>query len=115
MLFISVEDFFEKTKGIPALEHGEERALAEKMKAGDKAARQRLVEAYLPSVAAHIRRLHAPQQSLELVMRCCRALEKAVDGFDFLQDSESFSHRLSWWLRQTTAEYIADKSAERSF
>lgn len=36
-------------------------------------------------------------------------LEKAVDGFNFEQNGETFSHRLSWWLRQETTKYIAEK------
>lgn len=42
-------------------------------------------------------------------MRCCAALEKVVDRFDFSQDSESFGHHLSWALRQTAAAYIAER------
>ena len=48
-------------------------------------------------------------QTLELVMRCCAAVEKAVDGFDFLQDSERFGHRLNWALRQMVTAYIAER------
>ena len=109
MLYISAEDFLEKTKTAARITREEERALAAAAKAGDAGARERLMEAYLPQVAGHIRAQSASLRSLELVMRCCAALEKAVDSFDFLQDSETFSHRLSWWLRQTTAAYIAEK------
>ena len=42
-------------------------------------------------------------------MRCCAAVEKAVDGFDFLQDSERFGHRLNWALRQMVTAYIAER------
>lgn len=31
-------------------------------------------------------------------MTCLQAPEKAMDSFDFLQDSELFSHRLNWLL-----------------
>lgn len=79
------------------------------MAAGDQAARQRLVEGYLPMVAGVIRRLPESERSLELIYRCCSALEKAVDGFDFLQESERFSHRLSWHLRQTIVRWRAER------
>lgn len=109
MLYISADDFLEKTKELVPLSRKDERALAEKMNAGDGAARAALIAGYLPQVAGHIRHLREEYRSLELVMRCCRALEKAVDSFDFLQDSETFSHRLSWALRQTVTAYIADR------
>lgn len=109
MLYISAEDFFEKTKKRVPLGREEERALAEKMKAGDREAREKLIAGYLPHVAGHIRQLPAQYHTLELVMRGCGALEKAVDSFEFLQDSETFTHRLSWALRQTVAKYIAER------
>ncbi|MCF2681828.1 hypothetical protein [Faecalicatena contorta] len=46
------------------------------------------------------------RQSLGLVLYCLQALEKAVDHFDFLQDSEPFSHRLNWYIRQAVTSYI---------
>ena len=65
-----------------------------------------LLQGYLPYVAAHLKRTKFV--SLELVYRCCRALEKAIVSFDFTQDGETFSHRLSWLLRQETVSYTAD-------
>lgn len=109
MLYISAEDFLKKTKSLAPLSREEERTLAVKMKAGDSAAREALIAGYLTHAAGHIRALPAQYHTLELVMRCCRALEKAVDSFDFLQDSETFTHRLSWALRQTVTAYIADR------
>lgn len=109
MLFISPADFFEKVKALKRLSRAEERDCAEKMKEGDPAAREKLIEAYLPMVSACIRHLNVQYQTLELVFLCCSALEKAVDHFDFLQEGESFSHRLSWCMRQTITAHIADK------
>lgn len=112
MLFISSADFFKKVKGRKPLSRAEEREYAIKMKQGDPAARQQLIESFLPQVAGCVRHLPAQYQTLELLLRCCTALERAVGQFDFLQDGESFSHRLSWCMRQTIVGYIADK---RSF
>ncbi len=109
MLYLSAEDFLEKTRGISPLSREEERVLAEKMQTGDGEAREKLIAGYLPHVAGNIRHLREEYQSLELVMRCIRALEKAVDNFDFLQNSETFTHRLSWALRQTVTAYIAER------
>ena len=69
----------------------------------------KLVESYLPYVASTLKRLPAKHQTLELIYRCYASLEKAVDRFDFLQDSEPFSHRLNWWMRQTITAYLADR------
>lgn len=109
MLFIQPEAFFEKAASIPRLGREEELACAQAMAAGDELARRRLVEGYLPMVAGHICRLPESEQSLELIYRCCTALEKAVDSFDFLQESERFSHRLSWYLRQTVVRYRVER------
>lgn len=48
---------------------------------------------------------------------CHRLIRKANEkggysmiyiSFDFLQDSETFAHRLSWHLRQAVIKYIVD-------
>ena len=114
MVYVSVEDFFQKTAGLPTLTREEARALA--MRPGDAAARSRLIAGYLPMVANHIRRceknlqtlalVYDCLQALALVYDCLQALEQAVDSFDFLQNSETFAHRLSWHLRQATVRSI---------
>ena len=111
MLFLSADDFFEKVKQINSLDRAEELHLAARMREGDAEAREEIIRGYLPRVAAALRKNHC---SLELVLRCCSALEKAVDSFDFFQEGESFAHRLSWYLRQTVAAYIADKNIAKN-
>ena len=106
MVFISIDDFYKKAALCRVLTRQEEMACAQKMKNGDSAAREKLIQSYLPAVAGHIRRAKPHMQNLGLVLYCVQALEKAVDAFDFLQESEPFSHRLGWYLRQATAEYI---------
>lgn len=106
MICISVEDFYEKTNSCRRLSRQEEIECAVRMKNGDADAREQLIESYLPAVASHIKRLAPHMQTLTLVLYCQQALEKAVDTFDFLQDGETFSHRLSWGLRQAAASYI---------
>ena len=106
MLYYSIEDFYEKAENCLRMTRQEEINCAIKMKAGDTAAREQLIKSYIPVVAGHIRRMNEPQRTLGLVLYCVQALEKAVDSFDFLQESETFTHRLSWWLRQATTEYI---------
>lgn len=106
MLYISVEDFLTKASSVQKLTRQEEIACALAMKQGDSAARERLICAYLPQVAGHISHCKDNIRTLSLVYGCLAALEKAVDSFDFTQDSEPFSHRLGWWLRQATTERI---------
>lgn len=109
MLYISVQDFFEKTEDLKMLSREEEKILAQQMKAGNADARQKIIDSYIPMVASVCKHQKPQYQSLELIYRCLSALEQAVDRFDFLQDSESFTHHLSWVLRQTTTRHIVDR------
>ncbi len=106
MIFISIEDFFKKVSSCYVMTRQEEIECARRMKDGDNDARERLIHSYVPMVAVHIKHTKPNIQTLGLVLYCMQALEKAVDSFDFLQESESFSHRLSWGLRQAVTNYI---------
>lgn len=108
MLFISIEDFFAQAKKLSALTREEERCLAEEM-TQNTAAREQLIQSYLPMVASHIRRAPQELQTLNTVYTCVDTLEKGVDSFNFLQDSESFTHHLSLRLRQCIIRCIADR------
>ena len=110
MLYTSIDDFFEKASSCRKLPREEEIYLAEAMYNGDASAREQLIRSYIPMVAGHIKRCSPHMQTLRLVYTCLRSLEKAVDSFNFLQTSETFTHRLSWWLRQAVTEYIAGQS-----
>lgn len=105
MVYISIEDFYEKAATCNILSRQEEIACAKQMKDGDALAREKLIQSYLPMAAAYIKRARPHMQTLGLALHCVYALEKAVDSFDFLQDSEPFSHRLNWWLRQAVIKY----------
>lgn len=106
MVYISIDDFFEEAKSCVRLSRQEEIECARLMKNGDKLAKERLIKSYLPSVAAHIKRAPDSIRDLGLALYCRQALEKEGDSFNFLQDSEPFSHRLSWCLRQTVTKYL---------
>ena len=106
MRYISIEDFYQKADLCSRISRQQEIAYAKAMETDDLDARKKLIESYIPMVAGHIRHMKPHMQTLGLVMYCMQALEKAVDSFDFLQDSESFSHHLSWRLRDATAKYI---------
>ena len=107
MLFVSLEAFYEKAASCRRLTRQEELECAERMAKGDAAARQQLIESYLPMVAARVKRASGQMRSLTLALYCVDALEKCVDTFHFQQDSETFTHRLSWALRQAVTRYIA--------
>ena len=106
MVFTRAEDFYEKAASCHILTRQEEIECAKQMKDGDRLAREKLMQSYLPMVAKRVKRAPSHRQTLGLVLYYIQALEKAVDSFDFLQDSEPFSHRLNWGLRQATTEYI---------
>ena len=109
MLFITVDDFFQKIHGTTRLSRNDEKYYALKMKEGDAEARQAIVNSYLPMVASYIRRSPKELQTLETIYSCVRSLEKGVDGFNFLQDSETFTHHLSWRLRQCITRCLVDR------
>lgn len=109
MVFVSVDQFLAVAKKVKRLTRSEEKELGQKKNDGDTAARQALIEAYFPHVAAVIRRSPDEIKTLNTLYRCLDALEKAVDTFNFLQDGETFSHALSFRLRQCITRCIADR------
>ena len=109
MLFISIEDFITKANTIPRLSREEEKAIVLRMIDGDEEAKDKLIYSSLPSVAFHVRRAPENIRTLNTVYACIDALEKAIDRFDFLQDSETFAHHLSGCLRQCITKCIANR------
>lgn len=108
MLFISVEDFLTQASGIPCLSRDAEKDLAQRMISGDRNAREMLVRSQLPLVAGYVRRAPQKIRTLRTVYVCIAATEKSVDSFNFLQDSETFVHHLSWRLRQCITGCLVD-------
>lgn len=109
MLFVTAQHFFSEAAGQKRLDRQEEIACAARMRAGDADARAALTQSYLPFVAASVKRVSTGEPSLELICRFVCTLEREVEAFDFSQESEPFTHRLSLALKKTTAEYIADQ------
>ena len=62
MIYISIEDFYKKAESCHVLSRQEEIECAQQMKNGDAAARERLIESYLPMVAAHVKRTNPHMQ-----------------------------------------------------
>lgn len=109
MLFTDYNDFFEKASRFERTSRENELALARLMIEGDREARQKLINSYIPVVAAFVRRVSKEMCSLEMIYRCITALEREVDTFDFLQTGESFAHHLNIVLRRELTRFIADK------
>ena len=108
MLFTSAEDFFAQAANMPRLTREEEKELARRMPQ-DPAAREAILRSYYPMVAGYIRRGPKHLWTLNAVYVCLASLEQGVDSFNFLQDSETFTHHLSWRLRQCITRCIADR------
>ncbi len=109
MLFINIDDFYQKAKGQKKLSREEEKHYAIKKDNGDADAHNKIMQSYLPMVACRIRCAPKNIQSLHTVYRCLGVLDDAVNKFDFLQDNEPFTHHLSWRLRQCVTRCIAER------
>ena len=108
MLFINAEDFFAQAAKTPRLSREEERRLAMEM-SQNPAAREQLINSYIPMVAGYIQRMPENLRTLKSVYICLESLEKGVDSFNFLQDRESFTNHLSRRLRQCITRCIAER------
>ena len=109
MIFKCVDDFYAYASMIKPLSREQERALALAMREGNAQAREAIIRGYMPFISAKMKGLSKQESSLELLYRMISKLEELVDKFDFLQEGETFIHRLSMALRHTVVEYIADK------
>jgi len=78
MLFISIDDFFQKAFNMTRLSREDEKKAALKMKENDAAARQAIINSYLPMVAGYIQRWPKTLQTLDTVYRCILSLEQGV-------------------------------------
>lgn len=109
MIYLSVEDFFEKAGKYSRLPRDEEKLCAIKKNSGDENAREELINSYLPFVSALIKRQPKENQRLHTVYACIKVLDKAVDEFNFLQDHETFTHHLSIRLKNCLINCYVDR------
>ena len=95
---------------IPLLSVEEEAHLAERIKMGDKKARQRLAEANLRLVVSIAKRYNGRGLPiLDLIQEGNLGLIKAVEKYDY-QKGYRFSTYATWWIRQAITRSIADQS-----
>jgi RNA polymerase primary sigma factor len=104
-----IPGYFAKIDTGRLLSHREEIDLSKKAKAGDKRARQRLIEKNLRlvvSVAKKYRGYGLPFE--DLIQEGNIGLMKAVEKFD-TDKGFRFSTYATWWIRQAVQRAVADK------
>lgn len=106
MPYLTIQEFYKDASTYICLSRQEEIQCAINMKNGDRHAKERLVQSYLPIIAGHLKKQPENLQTLGMALYCQQELEKAIDCFDFLQDNEPFMHRISWILREAMCKYI---------
>jgi RNA polymerase sigma factor (sigma-70 family) len=90
------------------LSHDEERRLVLAAKAGDRAARAQLVEAFMPLVSAIARTYRSGQvQRLELLQEGVVGLLRALERFD-PERGVPFWGYATWWVRQAMQQLVAE-------
>ena len=95
---------------VPLLTQEEEIALAKRVREGDEAARNQMVEANLRLVVSIAKRYTGRGLGLlDLVQEGSFGLLKAVEKFDYTKGYK-FSTYATWWIRQSISRAIADQA-----
>ncbi len=111
---ISIDDpvrlYLKDIGKVPLLSNDRERELAERMLAGDEAAKNELVEANLRLVVSIAKRYVGRGMSFQdLIQEGNLGLMKAVEKFDHTKGYK-FSTYATWWIRQAITRAIADQA-----
>jgi RNA polymerase primary sigma factor len=92
------------------LTRAEEIQLAKRLEAGDRAARQRMIEANLRLVVAVAKKYHGQGLDLlDLIQEGSIGLMHAVEKFDWRRDTK-FSSYAVWWIRAAIGRALSNTS-----
>lgn len=106
----SVKQYLKEIGRVPLLKPKEETELAKRIAAGDKKAKDQLINANLRlvvSIAKHY--IGRGMQFLDLISEGNLGLIKAVEKFDYKKGFK-FSTYATWWIRQAITRAIADQA-----
>ena len=106
----SVKQYLKEIGRVPLLKPKEETELAKRIAAGDKRAKDQLINANLRlvvSIAKHY--IGRGMQFLDLISEGNLGLIKAVEKFDYKKGFK-FSTYATWWIRQAITRAIADQA-----
>lgn len=104
--------FLSEIRAYRLLTAEEEVDLAKRIEAGDKAARDRMINSNLRLVVANARRYRGYGLPLiDLIQEGVLGLMRAVDKFDWKRGFK-FSTYATWWIRQALQRALANKSRE---
>lgn len=107
----SVKLYLQEASRFPLLTKEQEIALARAIEAGDREARQRLINSNLRLVIA-IAKFYRDRSSLsllDLIQEGNLGLMRAVDKFDYRRGIR-FSTMATWWIRQAVARAVSEQS-----
>ncbi len=111
---LAIEDhvrmYLKEIGKVPLLTPEREAELAQRIRDGDKSAKQQLVEANLRLVVSIAKRyMGRGLFFLDLIQEGNLGLMKAADKFDF-EKGYKFSTYATWWIRQAVTRAIADQA-----
>ena len=101
--------YLQEAGQIPLLTKDEEVQLAQRIEAGDKPAKDRMIQSNLRLVISIAKHYHAQDMDLlDLIQEGNTGLIRAVEKFDY-RKGYKFSTYASWWIRQAITRAIANQ------
>ncbi len=108
---MSLEMFFKEVGRHPLLTKEEEVMLSQRIEAGDKQARDRMIQSNLRLAISIAKQYNKSGCALEdLIQESTLGLMQAVDRFDWRRGFK-FSTYACWWIRQAVRRHVASHSA----
>ena len=105
------KQFIKTIKNNPLLTRSQEIELANKIKLGDKKARQKLIESNYRLVISIAKKYHRDELNFQdMIQESSVGLIKAVDKFDPTLGYK-FSTYACWWIKQSALQYVNENSS----